>query len=114
MSESASSQKPQPNHRSKLLLAAALIGLSVATLGFGQKLVNAEESLAFRIDGSDPIPNLERRAIDIEAPTMAPQESIEQIAYSSNWQSASFPVENFQTYTSPFGPRVGGFHYCLD
>jgi murein DD-endopeptidase MepM/ murein hydrolase activator NlpD len=114
MSESASSQKPQPKHHSKLLLAAALMGLSVTTLGFGQKLVNAEESLAIRIDGSDSIPNWERRAIDIEAPTLHPQESIEQIAYASNWQSASFPVENFQTYTSPFGPRGGGFHYGLD
>lgn len=114
MSESASSQKRQRNHRLKLVLAAALIGLSVTTLGLGQKLVKAEESLAFRIDGSDSWPNLERRAIEIEAPTTDPQESIEPIAFASNWQNASFPVENFQTYTSPFGPRSGGFHYGLD
>ena len=28
-----------------------------------------------------------------------------QIATGSNWQGASFPVENFQAYTSPFGYR---------
>nr|WP_237396701.1 M23 family metallopeptidase [Okeania sp. KiyG1] len=38
----------------------------------------------------------------------------QQIAYVNNWQNASFPVENFQGYTSPFGPRGGGFHYGLD
>lgn len=44
-----------------------------------------------------------------------------QIAALSEWQGASFPVENFQTYTSPFGYRMspdGGysqeFHYGLD
>ena len=36
------------------------------------------------------------------------------VATGPNWQSASFPVENFQEYTSPFGPRGGGFHYGLD
>lgn len=43
------------------------------------------------------------------------------ISYSTVWRSASFPVENFQTYTSPFGYRRsadGGysmeFHYGLD
>ena len=38
---------------------------------------------------------------------------------ASSWQSASFPVENFVSYTSPFGYRqhpYGGrrFHYGLD
>ncbi|HEY9647427.1 MAG TPA: M23 family metallopeptidase, partial [Chroococcidiopsis sp.] len=44
----------------------------------------------------------------------------EQIA-TNDWQGASFPVENFQAYTSPFGYRqsaTGGytqeFHYGLD
>lgn len=43
------------------------------------------------------------------------------VATRSNWQSASFPVENFQGYTSPFGYRTsptGGytteFHRGLD
>ncbi|MEN9218399.1 MAG: AMIN domain-containing protein [Gloeomargarita sp. DG_2_bins_126] len=31
-----------------------------------------------------------------------------------SWALGSFPVENFQTYTSPFGPRWGRFHYGLD
>ncbi|MCU0569340.1 MAG: M23 family metallopeptidase [Oculatellaceae cyanobacterium Prado106] len=42
-------------------------------------------------------------------------------AISNDWLSASFPVENFQEYTSPFGYRsspYGGytqeFHYGLD
>jgi murein DD-endopeptidase MepM/ murein hydrolase activator NlpD len=44
-----------------------------------------------------------------------------QIAMNSNWQAASFPVENFQAYTSPYGYRrsaTGGggweFHRGLD
>ena len=43
-----------------------------------------------------------------------------QIAASGLWHQASFPVENFQAYTSPFGyrqdPYSGGqrFHYGLD
>jgi len=41
------------------------------------------------------------------------------VAPSTPWQSASFPVENFVAYTSPFGYRnhpYGGrrFHYGLD
>lgn len=38
----------------------------------------------------------------------------EQVATGTDWQQASFPVENFQEYTSPFGPRGSGFHYGLD
>ena len=45
----------------------------------------------------------------------------EQVATGSSWQGASFPVENFQAYTSPFGYRrsaTGGstweFHRGLD
>lgn len=48
------------------------------------------------------------------------QEATE-VATRSNWRSASFPVENFQGYTSPFGYRTsptGGytteFHRGLD
>ncbi|MCS6794202.1 MAG: M23 family metallopeptidase [Oscillatoriaceae bacterium SKW80] len=37
-----------------------------------------------------------------------------QVATGSSWLWASFPVENFQEYTSPFGPRGGEFHYGLD
>ncbi len=38
-----------------------------------------------------------------------------QIARSSEpWMIASFPVENFQAYTSPYGYRGSGFHYGID
>ncbi|MGC1527791.1 MAG: M23 family metallopeptidase [Phormidesmis sp.] len=38
-----------------------------------------------------------------------------QIARSSEpWVIASFPVENFQAYTSPYGYRGSGFHYGID
>ncbi|MGB3787456.1 MAG: M23 family metallopeptidase [Phormidesmis sp.] len=38
-----------------------------------------------------------------------------QLARSSEpWQIASFPVENFQAYTSPYGYRGSGFHYGID
>lgn len=55
-----------------------------------------------------------------------PQQTIsklspDQVAVANDWFSASFPVENFQSYTSPFGYRSspdGGysqeFHYGLD
>ena len=36
------------------------------------------------------------------------------MATASSWSSASFPVEDFVQYTSPFGARAGGFHYGLD
>ncbi len=36
------------------------------------------------------------------------------VATGNLWQEASFPVENFETYTSAFGPRGGDFHYGLD
>ena len=107
MSDSASLQQPLSKKMPKIFAAAALVGLSVATLGLGMPLVNAEESVAVRIDRQDSIGNLEPREIDI------PQEP-EQIALASSWQNASFPLENFQTYTSAFGPRGGGFHYGLD
>lgn len=43
-----------------------------------------------------------------------------QVATNSTWQGASFPVENFQAYTSPFGYRQSPsgysqeFHHGLD
>ncbi|MEM1171527.1 MAG: M23 family metallopeptidase [Cyanobacteria bacterium P01_H01_bin.35] len=72
-------------HKKKLLLLGFL-ALGIVTLGIKQELVKAQET---------KITN-------------------QQIAYVNNWQNASFPVENFQGYTSPFGPRGGGFHYGLD
>lgn len=53
-------------------------------------------------------------------PQQVAQVNPQQIA-TGNWYGASFPVENFQAYTSPFGYRqsaTGGysqeFHYGLD
>jgi len=70
-----------------------LVGVSLLTVGLTQKIVKA-------IDGA-------------QEPT--------EVATGSNWRSASFPVENFQGYTSPFGYRsspTGGytteFHRGLD
>ncbi|MGF1493432.1 MAG: M23 family metallopeptidase [Microcoleaceae cyanobacterium] len=37
-----------------------------------------------------------------------------QTVVALDWSGASFPVENFQEYTSPFGYRSSGFHYGLD
>lgn len=37
-----------------------------------------------------------------------------QVATGLDWSGASFPVENFQEYTSGFGYRSSGFHYGLD
>ncbi len=73
-------------HPKKKLLLLGFIALGIVTLGIKQELVKAQEA---------KITN-------------------QQIAYVNNWQNASFPVENFQGYTSPFGPRGGGFHYGLD
>lgn len=70
----------------KILLLLGIMGVGLTTIGLKQELVKAQE------------------------PTINNQ----QIAYINNWQNASFPVENFQGYTSPFGPRGGGFHYGLD
>ncbi len=47
--------------------------------------------------------------------SIAQENEVNQISTGSTWQNASFPVENFQEYTSPFGPRgYGEFHYGLD
>ncbi|MGK7922852.1 MAG: M23 family metallopeptidase [Trichodesmium sp.] len=74
----------------KQLLLLGLMTLGIASLGIKQELVKAQETKI-----NNQITN-------------------QQIAYVNNWQNASFPVENFQGYTSPFGPRGGGFHYGLD
>jgi murein DD-endopeptidase MepM/ murein hydrolase activator NlpD len=68
----------------KMLLLAGLIGVSIASLGGAQRLVRAYE----------------------------PQET--SVASALDWSGASFPVEDFQEYTSPFGYRSSGFHYGLD
>lgn len=55
-----------------------------------------------------------------QAATATPEVQLEvqpetQLARASEpWQIASFPVEGFQAYTSPFGYRGSGFHYGID
>jgi murein DD-endopeptidase MepM/ murein hydrolase activator NlpD len=79
--------------RSSALALALLFGLAVwatTALGYGNSAVNAQELIG-------------------ASPTAA-----------ALWTRASFPVENFQTYTSPFGYRTDPyngnrrFHYGLD
>jgi murein DD-endopeptidase MepM/ murein hydrolase activator NlpD len=67
-----------------ILLLAGLIGAGLVTMGLKQELVKAQDS------------------------------RVQQIATANIWQAASFPVENFEAYTSRFGPRGGDFHYGLD
>lgn len=72
---------------------------------------------------ASPESNLEEQATDtlnIDAPTAITQLQPDQVA-PNLWQNASFPVENFQAYTSAFGYRVAPdgraseeFHYGLD
>lgn len=68
----------------KLAVLLGIISMGIAGLSIKQELAKAQES--------NPMV----------------------VATGLNWQSASFPVENFQEYTSAFGPRGGGFHYGLD
>jgi len=67
----------------------------------------------------------ETLAIDADAEAVNPEQEVAQLDPSqiavNQWQGASFPLENFQAYTSPFGYRLspmGGysqeFHYGLD
>lgn len=82
---------------------------STAKSSFQQEIRRQEENLAVNIGvvgaGSDP---------------QVSQVDPAQVAINE-WRGASFPVENFQAYTSPFGYRrspTGGysqeFHYGLD
>jgi len=43
-----------------------------------------------------------------------PGSSQPQSVATGGWHQASFPVEQFVSYTSPFGPRGEEFHYGLD
>ncbi|WP_445302268.1 M23 family metallopeptidase [Microcoleus sp. F4-D5] len=71
--------------RSKsMLLVAASIGLGLLGMGWRQDFVRAQQT------------------------------SARQVATGNLWQEASFPVENFEAYSSAFGPRGGDFHYGLD
>jgi murein DD-endopeptidase MepM/ murein hydrolase activator NlpD len=75
------------------------------------KAASAPKSLAINSGDVDPT----------EQPIAQNIAAIQLAAVSSEWSGASFPVEDFQEYTSPFGYRLspyGGytqeFHYGLD
>ena len=85
------------NMRSRFLLyVGALLILGLLLWGFGE---------------------LTREPAEVEAIEIVASRNQ---AAAGSWQSASFPVENFQAYTSPFGyrqsPYSSGeqFHYGLD
>jgi murein DD-endopeptidase MepM/ murein hydrolase activator NlpD len=62
----------------------------------------------------------ELNVIGVKSKQTLAQTNQKTIPVTNSWRSASFPVENFQAYTSPFGYRihpVSGdkqFHYGLD
>ena len=83
--DSTSPLTPKRFFRPKsLLLVAASIGIGLLGMGWRQELVRAQQA------------------------------SPSKVATGNLWQEASFPVENFEAYSSPFGPRGGDFHYGLD
>lgn len=59
-------------------------------------------------------------ALEVKQPAAQAEDSARQVATGSSWRGASFPVENFQGYTSPFGYRTAPdgsrqeFHRGLD
>ncbi|MEM6450366.1 MAG: M23 family metallopeptidase [Cyanobacteria bacterium P01_D01_bin.105] len=59
---------------------------------------------------SEAVPHSFRQSAVARPP--AAQAQIARI--SDPWVAASFPVDNFQQYTSPFGYRASGFHYGID
>lgn len=73
--------------------------------------------LGFCVVGLFPIQGWDRLNAREEGPL---SQEVTQLAGTMNWQEASFPVENFQGYTSPFGYRRSiessnsEFHVGLD
>lgn len=92
-----------------------LVGANVVASGTGrpsQKATDGNKTIANKTIAIDADENGDVSGIT----TMSPLDVAAQI-----WSSASFPVEQFQAYTSPFGYRsspTGGyrqeFHYGLD
>lgn len=97
----------------------------VVTSSFPPTLPSAAWLVSAAPDSTaDQQPHRDRLAMSTEPLTRQEAVQVAQAATPQavgDWQSASFPVENFQTYTSPFGYRrspFGGysqeFHYGLD
>ncbi len=94
--------------RSKSQASTSLLK-SKTMLRIGQYLLIAGLGLAGFV--ASDWPQETATAVEVEA---------NQVATGSTWQGASFPVENFQAYTSPFGYRQSPsgysqeFHHGLD
>ncbi len=87
-----------------------IVGTIIFSLGLSQLQLTPTQALDNKI---------ETNSITAQSTHLPPLEPPTEIA-SNIWQNASFPVENFQSYTSPFGYRrspVDGqiqFHNGLD
>ena len=91
----------------RLVLLA--LGTLIVALGLGQLQLNPTQALD----------DVQGNSVKIQDQYLSPLQPPNEIA-SNIWQHASFPVENFQSYTSPFGYRrspIDGqiqFHNGLD
>ncbi|MEL6939567.1 MAG: M23 family metallopeptidase [Cyanobacteria bacterium J06598_1] len=94
-------------------LQSALVDFSRQRRAAYGSLLIAGGLVAFGL--SEVAPQSFRQAA-IALPTEASIELADaQLARGSEpWQIASFPVENFQAYTSAYGYRGSGFHYGID
>lgn len=102
------------------LAFATLLGLGLA---FGSSWMIPGAWLSAGFGGSDFGYGGAAASAQVASQTSSPvlSQVPSQSVSRSVWRTASFPVENFQTYTSPFGYRrsaTGGpsmeFHYGLD
>ena len=93
-------------HNRLILLA---LGTLIIALGLGQLQLSQTQALD----------SVQSNSVNIQDQDLLPLQPPAEIA-SNIWQHASFPVENFQSYTSPFGYRrspIDGqiqFHNGLD
>ena len=87
-----------------------IVGTTIFALGLSQSQLTPTQALDNKI---------KTNSIITQSDHLTPLEPPTEIA-SNIWQNASFPVENFQSYTSPFGYRrspIDGqiqFHNGLD
>ena len=94
-------------NRQKILL----VGTIISIIGLGQLQLTPTQALDKNIKDNALNPQTSQISLPLQPPT--------EIA-SNIWKHASFPVENFQSYTSPFGYRrspIDGeiqFHNGLD
>jgi murein DD-endopeptidase MepM/ murein hydrolase activator NlpD len=103
----------------RLLLAIGLGLCAFVVIDAHKEVVEAHGSISAPTQLTDPLALNTQTIIGQSQPEIA-QVDPSQMAVGQ-WQGASFPVEDFQAYTSPFGYRrsaTGGysqeFHYGLD